>query len=444
MKILKLSTNNGGGATTAAERQAQALRQVGHQVKHLYVRQDWNCKEVTVADDGTDVYLSAPMHQYLKTDLLFQNFLSDNRTDLSNTYMSLWQESSPFDEKLAEFIRKEKFDTVHCHWTSNLISSNLFALLKKDTVELVMTGHDMNHFTGGCHYNAGCEGFRSNCQSCSQIKTNDSALLSSSLNEKINAYKKVMPKFIFPSDWLNKEYLSSSVAKLLGPNSSQVIRNCIDTDFFSPVSEYERVALRQVMGFSKDEVLIVSGAENNNEIRKGFNYFERAFKTLNRSLYGSAFDKEITFVAFGGGDHKLTPTHRNVKYRHLGVLSEKQVRNLFRVSDLLAFTSIEENFANVILEALMCACPVLGFRIGGIPDIVSTGTNGHLVSELSETEYSSALTKLVTQGQLEVLKDKTKEWRAENFKNYSYPTIAKQLEGFYETVIQGSENGQPV
>ncbi|MFZ8201882.1 glycosyltransferase [Alteromonas portus] len=444
MKILKLSTNNRGGATTAAERQAQALRQFGHQVKHLYVRQDWTCKEVTIADDGKDVYLSAPMHQYLKTDLLFQNFLFDNRTDLSNTYMSLWRKSSPFDEMLAEYIRKENFDTVHCHWTSNLISSNLFALLEKDTVQLVMTGHDMNHFTGGCHYNAGCEGFKSNCQSCSQIKTNDSALLSSSLNEKINAYKKVMPKFIFPSDWLNKEYLSSSVAQLLGPNSSQVIRNCIDTDFFSPVSEYERVALRQVMGFSNDEVLIVSGAENNNEIRKGFNYFERAFKTLNTSLYGSTFDKEVTFVAFGGGDHKLTPTHKNVKYRHLGVLTEKQVRDLFRISDLLAFTSIEENFANVILEALMCACPVLGLSIGGIPDIVTSGTNGHLVSELSETEYSTVLTKLVIEGQLAILKEKTKEWRAENFKKYSYPMIAKQLEEFYETLIQGSENGQPV
>jgi len=439
MKILKLSTNNRGGATTAAERQAQALRQFGHQVKHLYVRQDWTCKEVTIAEDCKEVYLSAPMHQYLKTDLLFQNFLFDNRTDLSNTYMSLWRKSSPFDEMLAEYIRKENFDIVHCHWTSNLISSNFFALLEKHTVQVVMTGHDMNHFTGGCHYNAGCEGFRSNCQSCPQIKTNDSVLLSSSLSEKINTYKKVMPKFIFPSDWLNGEYLSSAIGQCLGLSSSQVIRNCIDTDFFSPLEQPEVNKLRQFYGFTDDELLIVSGAENNHEIRKGFNYFEQAFKALNRSLFGSSFDKKVTFVAFGGGDHKLKPTHPNVSYKHLGVLAESQVRDLFQISDLLAFTSIEENFANVILESLSCGCPVLGFNIGGIPDIVRPGINGELVDEVDENKFSSALVDIVTNNKLKELKASTIAWQHQSFKNYSYAIIAKELEAFYRETLEGTK-----
>ena len=382
MKILKLSTNAGGGATTAAERQAKALRNIGHTVQHRYVRQDWSCNKVTIINEGDNVFISAPMHEYLKTDLLFQNFLYENRTDISNTYMSLWRKSSPFDELLLNFIKNEGFDIVHCHWTSNLVSSKLFYELKSNDIKVVITGHDMNHFTGACHYDAGCHGFRVGCKDCCQLKSDNAGLIASSMKEKEDLYSSLKPKYIFPSDWLNTEYLSSSIGKRLGENSSKVIRNCIDTDFFSPLELPKVIKLRESHGFTEDEILIVSGAENNHEIRKGFNYFEQAFKALNRSLFGISFDKKITFVAFGGGDHKLKSTHPNVSYKHLGVLAENQVRDLFQIADLLAFTSIEENFANVILESLMCGCPVLGFKIGGIPDIVSSGINGELVDEV--------------------------------------------------------------
>lgn len=439
MKILKLSTNAGGGATTAAERQAKALRKIGHTVQHMYVRQDWSCNKVTIINEGDNVFISAPMHEFLKTDLLFQNFLYENRTDISNTYMSLWRKSSPFDEHLLNFIKDEGFDIVHCHWTSNLVSSKLFHGLKSSGIKVVITGHDMNHFTGACHYDAGCHGFSAGCTDCRQIKSDTAGLIALSMKEKEYVYSSLKPRFIFPCHWMNTEYLNSSIGRLLGSNNSKVIRNCIDTDFFSPLELPKVIKLRESHGFTEDEILIVSGAENNHEIRKGFNYFEQAFKALNRSLFGSSFDKKITFVAFGGGNHKLKSTHPNVSYRHLGILAENQVRDLFQIADLLAFTSIEENFANVILESLMCGCPVLGFKIGGIPDIVSSGTNGELVDEVDENNFSSTLIDLVTNDRLKELKASTVAWQHQSFKKYSYTYIARELEIFYRETLEGAE-----
>ena len=353
--------------------------------------------------------------------------------------MSLWRKATPFDSILIEFIKKERFDIVHCHWTSNLVSSKLFYELKKNEVKVVITGHDMNHFTGACHYDAGCHGFSTGCIDCCQIKSDSSGLISGSMKEKEEVYGALEPRYIFPSDWLNAEYLNSSIGRRLGNSSSTVIRNCIDTDFFSPLDKLGVNKLRQSFGFTEDELLIVSGAENNHEIRKGFNYFEQAFKALNRSLFGSPFDKKVTFVAFGGGDHKLKPTHPNVSYKHLGVLAENQVRDLFQIADLLAFTSIEENFANVILESLMCGCPVLGFNIGGIPDIVSSGTNGELVDEVDGNNFSSTLIDLVTSDKLKELKASTIAWQHQTFKNYSYTFIARELETFYRETLEGTE-----
>jgi len=437
MKILKISTNSGGGATTAANRQAIALRKAGHDVKHLYVRQDWQSNSVDIISEGDDVYITAPMPEFLKTDLIFQNYLENNRTNISNTYMSLWRSTTTFDAKLFSYIQEGGFDIVHCHWTSNLVSSALLKKLKDSDIKIVVTGHDMNHFTGACHYDAGCGGFAIGCNSCPQLKSDGFNLIGASMHEKFECYSYVKPHYIFPSDWLNEAYQSSAIGTLLGKQSSTVLRNCIDTDFFSPAENTQQKVIRETLGFDADEILIVSGAENNHEIRKGFNYFEHAFKALNRRLYGSAFDKRITFVAFGGGNHQLQPTHPNVGYRHLGILKEEQVRDLFRVADLLAFTSIEENFANVILESLMCGCPVLGFRVGGIPDIVATNVNGVLVDSISESDFSRKMTDMVLGGKLHHVNESTVDWRNRNFYKYSLQTIADQLVELYAKTLEG-------
>ena len=255
--------------------------------------------------------------------------------------------------------------------------------------------------------------------------------------EKFDSYTYVKPHYIFPSDWLNGAYRTSIIGKALGSESSTVIRNCIDTDFFSPAENAQKIVIRDAFGFDGEEILIVSGAENNHEIRKGFNYFENAFKALNRSLYGSALNKRVTFVAFGGGSHQLQPTHPNVSYRHLGTLKEEQVRDLFRVADLLAFTSIEENFANVILESLMCACPVLGFRVGGVPDIVIPNENGVLVDSIDENDFSTQLINIVLGGKLSRLHESMHEWRNKSFHRYSLENIAHELVELYTKTLEG-------
>lgn len=440
MKILFLSTNIGGGATVAAERQAVALRCIGHTVKHMVVSQNWNASFCRIEELEESVFISAPMHEFLKTDLIFQSYLENNRTGLSNTYMSLWRSTSPFDNCILEYVLDNDFDIVHCHWVANMVSSHLLKRLKKSNVKVLMTGHDMNHFTGACHYDAGCGQFDSGCEMCPQIKVNSAELPSSSMKEKISTYLEVKPHFIFPSDWLNSEYKKSDVGSSLGINTSSIIRNCIDTEDYTPAGDPQKLEIRSKFKFLADEILIVSGAENNNELRKGFRYFEHAFKTLNQRLYGSNIDKNITFVAFGGGSHTLEPSHPTIKYKHMGVLKSDEVRDLFKVSNLLAFTSVEENFANVILESLMCGSPVLGFNVGGIPDIVEHGVNGELVSIISETEFSNAMVNLIINHELIELNRKTLEWREKSFRNYSFNNIAKQLTSLYSQVLQGPVN----
>ncbi|MDD8059334.1 glycosyltransferase [Shewanella metallivivens] len=434
MKILKLSTNHGGGATIAAERQAEALRSIGCEVKHLFIKQCWEQYEAILEVDGDNIFIKPNMAKYVKTDLIFQNYLVKNRTNVSNTYMSLWKKETEFDQLIFDYIVKEKFDVVHLHWTSNLVSSRLLLDLNEIKVKIVITGHDMNHFTGACHYDAGCNKHTLDCSDCSHLNADSMALISSSHHEKKSTFEQIKPHYIFPSNWLEEEYRASSIGGTLGNKSSSVIRNCVDINFFKPLSNSEREMLRSKLGFHSRELVIVSGAENNHEIRKGFSFFEHAVKKINTKKFGLKSLPKIKFVAFGGGDHILECTHPDVSYQHLGILNEQQVKELFQSADLLSFTSIEENFANIILEALMCGCPVLGFNLGGIPDIVHHNLNGRLVQEVSEDGYSEALCDILLKGIVSDLRETTIAWREGSSVNYSPQYIANELLALYKKV----------
>lgn len=434
MKILKVSTNRGGGATKAADRQAKALRDVGCVVKHLFVKQDWKATNTDLRQDGDNVFVSGFMPDYLKTDLLFQSYIVNNRTEISNTYMSLWRQESPFDQVIFDYIKQEAFDVVHFHWVSNLISSRLLKLIKTINVPIVFTGHDMNHFTGACHYDAHCGKHATNCSGCNLLQQDPFNLVPQAHQEKTNAISNVNAKFIYPSEWLNQEYISSLLGQKLGSKSSTVLRNCVDIDYFAVASRIEELTKRKELGFDHNEIIVVSGAQNNSEIRKGFEYFEYAVKQINRCLFGLDDKLRIVFVAFGGGSSEIECTHPNVRYRMLGFINEKTVRDLFQVADLLAFTSLEENFANVILEALMCATPVVGFGIGGVPDIVKHNVNGKLVTELNSVAFANALADVLLTDELSSLQKSTEKWSIENRRFYSEPYIAQELQQFYQAL----------
>jgi hypothetical protein len=64
---------------------------------------------------------------------------------------------------LAARIRAEGADLVHLHWMSRGFSVLLRQAFGRP---IVWTLHDMWAFTGGCHYDAGCERYVSACGAC--------------------------------------------------------------------------------------------------------------------------------------------------------------------------------------------------------------------------------------------------------------------------------------
>ena len=63
----------------------------------------------------------------------------------------------------------------------------------------------------------------------------------------------------------------------------------------------------------------------------------------------------------------------------------------YAASDLLVIPSRQDNLPNTGLEAHACGLPVVGFRVGGLPDITEDGISGALAAPFEPLSMASAI-----------------------------------------------------
>jgi hypothetical protein len=110
----------------------------------------------------------------------------------------------------------------------------------------------------------------------------------------------------------------------------------------------------------------------------------------------------------GGSEHEMLTVYKWVAQRsHLRGLEEggrllvwgrvapEALPELMSRSSVLVVPSNREQFGIVAIEAMMCGCPVLASRVGGLRDIVVDGRVGHLVSPGDYVGLAFALTGLL-------------------------------------------------
>lgn len=430
MKILKLSTFGFGGAAIAARRQKDAIISAGFNCDFAYVQEDWNASKIKVEyKNSSEIKIKVPATLWSYNFRIADAYCKNNRSELSNTWFSFWQVESFLDQVLFNLCLE--YDIVHLHWIAHLVSSKLIDMLLSRKKRIFITGHDMNHFTGGCHYSAGCEQFMEGCKKCPQLLNDPLNLVSESFSYKHDALSKIPAShWIFPSVWLAREFKKSLFCE--NDKYPNVIYNCIDTEKFNYTNPHDRFIIRKNLGFGNDEIVLIAGASNNLEKRKGFTFIEYSLQRLeNFLMHKNYVSNRFVIVTFGHGNTTIKSFSPYIRHQHLGYIDESKMIKLFQAADLLMFPSIEENFSNIVLESLMCGLPVLAFNIGGVPDIVNHLENGFIVDKIDAEDFANALHELMNLENLIQLRKKTEKWRDDNAIRYSYETFAKNLLSLY-------------
>ncbi|WP_059105136.1 N-acetyl-alpha-D-glucosaminyl L-malate synthase BshA [Shouchella shacheensis] len=126
-----------------------------------------------------------------------------------------------------------------------------------------------------------------------------------------------------------------------------------------------------------------------------------------------------------------------VEDRVLLLGNQKHIAELLSMSDLMLLLSEKESFGLVALEAMACGVPVIGTKVGGIPEVIEDGVSGYLC-ELGDTEC-------VATRAVELLKNKKKladfrEAALECVKTTFYSQyVVSQYERLYEKMLEQSE-----
>ena len=82
--------------------------------------------------------------------------------------------------------------------------------------------------------------------------------------------------------------------------------------------------------------------------------------------------------------------------RLTGTVSQSDLLELFRACDIFVLPSLAESSPAVMLQAMSCAKPVIGTRVGGIADQIRDGWNGFLVEPADENALAAKIGYLLS------------------------------------------------
>jgi glycosyltransferase involved in cell wall biosynthesis len=356
MRVLHLSTSDRlGGAAIAAYRQHQALRSAGIESRMLV--------KTRVTDDPEVQSFQAPIGFHYRLPRVLRRYYL--KAVLRQPIA--WQ---PFSDDRSEYGGSETerlppHEVINFHWTAGFVDQPSFFRRLAPNTPVVITMHDMNPFTGGCHYDMGCGRFIEKCGRCPQLESAADGDFSRKIwSRKFRAYESWSSRrirFVADSHWLARQASSSSLLRRF-PIST--IHYGVDTKIFRP---FDRAFARQALGIPAESRVVMFAADSVENERKGGRYLAEALAQIKLPL----------FLVTAGGGH--LPAGHPRQTLHLGNVDCEHVMALaYNTADVFVIPSIHEAFGQTALEAAACGIPVVGFDTGGIPDIVLHGKTGIL------------------------------------------------------------------
>jgi glycosyltransferase involved in cell wall biosynthesis len=242
----------------------------------------------------------------------------------------------------------------------------------------------MNPFTGGCHYDGGCQAYISGCGSCPQLASTAKHDLAYAIFQRKHRALSRIPagniRVVSPSRWLAEEARKSILFRQL---NISIIPYGLDVEAFQP---RDKVAARMALGLASEAKVILFVAADVSSQRKGLDLLLSALNELDGY-------KDIQLLTVGGGRCVL-PTE--FSHCHVGeVNSDRILSAVYSAADVFVIPSRQDNLPLTALEALACGTPVVGFRVGGMPDIVRHRITGLLAEPEDVRDLRDAITTLL-------------------------------------------------
>jgi glycosyltransferase involved in cell wall biosynthesis len=374
MKILIVNTFDKGGAANACLRLHTGLLQEGIDSKvllkgkqknspHTYILKPDYEKVTTFQKIERKVIGALTAFGLLKKKAIPKKHIFLKSRDKELEFFSF--PDSSFDITTSKLYQEA--DIINLHWVADFLDYKSF--FKKNTKPVVWTLHDMNAFTGGEHYEEEYLGIDKDGYPLKRLRTiAEQNVSNKNLKIKKQAIQGVANlTIVSPSQWLAKEAKESVVFKSV---TIHCIPYGLDAEVFKP---RDKVYSKNLLGIPKDKRVVLFVADSISNNRKGFVFLKEAFQQMQMD--------NVVLCAIGNKMEDIEYINNIIE---LGPINDERLMSVaYSAADVFVIPSLMDNLPNTVLESLMCGTPVIGFPVGGIPDMVQDGINGLLAKEIS-------------------------------------------------------------
>ena len=428
--ILILSTGDVNGAYEAAYKVAHIIKNMGHDVvmcvKHKTKNENFIKQYRHLSLSSAKANLVMRIVNKIKNKISPVEPSKVISTDMKYSFLSKNESSENIHIESMLKIVGFTPDFVFTGMTIDFLNStDLLNIYNATKAKIYNITVDMNHFTGGCHYSWGCEGYIKGCDKYCPAITKE--------HEKITAKNNFERKYE-NAQKANFQIIAGSGLTLLQAQNSKIyksqktihnINSLIDTKLLN--SKNKSIA-KKVFSLSNDCFYILTGAQNMEDPRKGFSYLLQALEMLDRELPMQKKEKIVLLVVSNSVNEefgRVTFKKQKIDY----IKDYRLLSLLYQAADLFINTSIEDSGPMMVSEALACGTPVVGFDTGILTNMVIDDYNGYKAPVMDSRKLAEGIRKV-----FELNKDDYENFsknavrQVEEFSSYEYAEeIFKQI-----------------
>ena len=388
MKVLMVSTNDFGGAGKACIRLHTSLLKAEidsnlilakktHQVEKSFVIQPKANSTLINKSQRKIIKILRELKLLKVPKQTFEEQFIDNRTRGLELYSF---PNSNYDITESELYKQA--DIINLHWVSGFMDYQSF--FKKNTKPVVWTLHDMNPFTGGEHYSEEYFGMDEFGLPKKRTLTNDEKTqFEKVLDLKKEAVSQVDNlHFVTLCDWMTNELKQSEI---FGDFPVHKIPNGIDSSVFKV---RDKAHSRDLLNIPHDKKVLLFVADLIHANRKGFSFLIEALKKIE--------EDDVQLFVIGNKNESLNNFKNIIQYGKVN--DERLLSSIYSAADVFVLPSLMDNLPNTVLESLLCGTPVIGFPIGGIPDMVMHKKNGLIADAVSVDALANAILDFLSEG----------------------------------------------
>lgn len=257
----------------------------------------------------------------------------------------------------------QKPDVIFVHWVSDFANARVIHELSIKTgawIVFVLVDHAL--FSGGCHYQFDCQGYKNGCHNC---PATSSFIIRKAIENNYRFKKKYLSsEFIIAARGVDKQRLKES--EIYKDFRQELIVFPVDESFYCPASSKE--ALREKWGIGEGRKVVLVGATHLKEKRKGMSLFVKAIQLVHNDVLLIIAGYVESPISFSG----------DVLYP--GFLNKEQLKEAYQLSDVFVCPSLADSGPLMVKQACLCGTPVVAFPVGVSVELVENDETGYLAN----------------------------------------------------------------